>query len=88
MLYEDGLLHGLVLHSPMAILDCLQSGVAAPGKFSCMPDISFDCVDIATRFKKLNTNITDCPKVAKQSNLLTWDVDFDTEIPNYRIFKH
>jgi len=33
MLYEDGLLYGLVLHSPMAILDCLQSGEAAPGKY-------------------------------------------------------
>jgi len=37
MLYEDGLLYGLVLHSPMAILDCLQSGAAAlgeiPGKY-------------------------------------------------------
>jgi len=32
--YENGLLYGLVLHSPMAILNCLQSGAAAPGKYT------------------------------------------------------
>jgi len=32
-LYEDGLLYGLVLHRPMVIFDCWQSGAAAPGKY-------------------------------------------------------